>query len=201
MTATKEVINLSTVLPFVQRWQAAIARRDVGASVQAGQDYQAAWQAVEVYLNHRSLPLYTDIEPDTQFVIDDGLKQPQPDWPALSKLVQHLHQQCNRAISFVSAQPPLSPLFDDLVPLRGARAQLLISRDALTAGDVAKAVREVLPAIPSGCEQGICGACRTVVLAGEPDHRDELLSSAERAAGAMLISVSRARSERLTLDL
>ena len=65
MTATKEVINLSTVLPFVQRWQAAIARRDVGASVQAGQDYQAAWQAVEVYLNHRSLPLYTDIEPDT----------------------------------------------------------------------------------------------------------------------------------------
>lgn len=139
MTATNEVVNLSTVLPFVQRWQAAIARRDVGASVQAGQDYEAAWQAVEVYINHRSLPLYTDIEPDTQFVIDDGLKQPQPDWPALSKLVQHIREQFSLAISFVSAQPPLNPLFDDLVPLRGARAQLLISRDALTAGDVAKA--------------------------------------------------------------
>jgi ferredoxin len=63
------------------------------------------------------------------------------------------------------------------------------------------AVRDVLPAIPAGCEQGTCGACRATVLAGEPDHRDELLSSAERAAGAILICVSRARSERLTLDL
>jgi ferredoxin-NADP reductase len=66
---------------------------------------------------------------------------------------------------------------------------------------VLQTIRDVLPTVPSGCEQGICGACRTMVLAGEPDHRDELLSSAERAAGAMLICVSRARSERLILDL
>ncbi|HEV7453138.1 MAG TPA: 2Fe-2S iron-sulfur cluster binding domain-containing protein, partial [Pseudonocardiaceae bacterium] len=66
---------------------------------------------------------------------------------------------------------------------------------------VLQAVREVLPSVPAGCEQGICGACRTTVLAGEPDHRDELLSSADRTAGAMLICVSRGRSERLTLDL
>jgi ferredoxin-NADP reductase/DMSO/TMAO reductase YedYZ heme-binding membrane subunit len=66
---------------------------------------------------------------------------------------------------------------------------------------VLQAVREVLPGVTAGCEQGICGACRTTVLAGEPDHRDELLSSAERAAGAMLICVSRAHSERLALDL
>ena len=66
---------------------------------------------------------------------------------------------------------------------------------------VLQAVRDVLPAVAFGCQQGICGACRTVVLAGEPDHRDELLTSTERAAGAMLICVSRARSERLTLDL
>ncbi|MGH3546900.1 MAG: 2Fe-2S iron-sulfur cluster-binding protein [Pseudonocardiaceae bacterium] len=66
---------------------------------------------------------------------------------------------------------------------------------------VLQAVRDVAPAVSTGCEQGVCGACRTAVLAGEPDHRDKLLSSAERAAGAMLICVSRARSERLTLDL
>jgi ferredoxin-NADP reductase/DMSO/TMAO reductase YedYZ heme-binding membrane subunit len=64
-----------------------------------------------------------------------------------------------------------------------------------------QAVRDVLPTVPAGCEQGVCGACRTLVLGGEPDHRDELLSDQERAAGAMLICVSRARSERLTLDL
>ncbi|MDQ3824778.1 MAG: 2Fe-2S iron-sulfur cluster binding domain-containing protein, partial [Actinomycetota bacterium] len=66
---------------------------------------------------------------------------------------------------------------------------------------VLQAIREIQPAVAAGCEQGICGACRTTVLAGEPDHRDEFLSSAERAAGAMLICVSRAFSERLTLDL
>jgi ferredoxin len=64
-----------------------------------------------------------------------------------------------------------------------------------------RAIHEVLPDIGVGCEQGVCGGCRTTVLAGEPDHRDELLSSADRAAGAMLICVSRARSERLILDL
>jgi ferredoxin-NADP reductase len=66
---------------------------------------------------------------------------------------------------------------------------------------VLQAIRDILPAALAGCEQGVCGACRATVLAGEPDHRDELLSSAERAAGAMLICVSRAHSERLTLDL
>jgi ferredoxin len=64
-----------------------------------------------------------------------------------------------------------------------------------------QATRDVLPAVPAGCEQGICGGCRTTVLAGEPDHRDGLLSSAGRAAGRMLICISRARSERLILDL
>jgi ferredoxin-NADP reductase len=66
---------------------------------------------------------------------------------------------------------------------------------------VLQAVREVLPTVAASCEQGICGACRATVLAGEPDHRDELLTSAERAAGAILICVSRARSEVLVLDL
>lgn len=135
----KEISNIRTVLPFVQRWHTAIARRDVRAAVQAGEDYEAAWQAIETYLNHRSLPLYIDTEVDTQFVIDDGLKQPQPDWPRLLQLVEHLRQQFGVAIAFISAQPALSPLFDDLVPLRGVRSQLLISRDALAAGDVAKA--------------------------------------------------------------
>lgn len=66
---------------------------------------------------------------------------------------------------------------------------------------VLQAIRDVAAGVPAGCEQGICGACRTTVLAGEPDHRDTLLSSADRAAGAILICVSRARSEQLALDL
>lgn len=57
------------------------------------------------------------------------------------------------------------------------------------------------PALYS-CTEGTCGTCETDVLEGVPDHRDSVLSSAERAAGdTMMICVSRAKSERLVLDL
>ncbi|WP_406648677.1 PDR/VanB family oxidoreductase [Aliisedimentitalea scapharcae] len=52
------------------------------------------------------------------------------------------------------------------------------------------------------CQRGDCGICQTDVLEGEPDHRDVVLSDAERAAGnVMQICVSRAKSARLVLDL
>lgn len=51
------------------------------------------------------------------------------------------------------------------------------------------------------CEEGTCGSCETTVSAGEPDHRDSLLTTEERAAGAILICVSRSRTPRLVLDL
>lgn len=51
------------------------------------------------------------------------------------------------------------------------------------------------------CEEGTCGSCETQVLAGEPDHRDELLSDASREQGCMLICVSRALGSRLVLDV
>ncbi len=56
--------------------------------------------------------------------------------------------------------------------------------------------------LPCSCQQGICGTCEVRVLAGEPDHRDSILSSAERAANeTMMACVSRARSPRLVLDI
>lgn len=54
----------------------------------------------------------------------------------------------------------------------------------------------------SSCRQGTCGTCETTVLAGHVDHRDSLLDDAERSADdCMFICVSRARSDRLVLDL
>ena len=56
--------------------------------------------------------------------------------------------------------------------------------------------------VPSSCRSGICGTCETVVVSGEVDHRDEVLTDEERAENTcMLPCVSRARGRRLVLDL
>ncbi|GAA1833462.1 PDR/VanB family oxidoreductase [Pseudonocardia alni subsp. carboxydivorans] len=54
----------------------------------------------------------------------------------------------------------------------------------------------------SSCREGTCGTCETGVLAGEPDHRDSLLTEEEQASSeVMMLCVSRSRSPRLVLEL
>jgi ferredoxin-NADP reductase len=65
---------------------------------------------------------------------------------------------------------------------------------------VLAAVRTELPGTLYSCEQGFCGTCRQRVLEGEIEHRDELLTDAERD-DSMLICVSRTRGERIVLDM
>ncbi|MEU7579192.1 PDR/VanB family oxidoreductase [Streptomyces sp. NPDC041068] len=65
---------------------------------------------------------------------------------------------------------------------------------------VLAAVRAELPNTAYSCEQGFCGTCQQRVLEGEIDHRDELLTDDERG-DSMLICVSRARGERIVLDM
>ncbi|MBP7362409.1 MULTISPECIES: PDR/VanB family oxidoreductase [Pseudomonadota] len=56
--------------------------------------------------------------------------------------------------------------------------------------------------VQSSCQQGVCGACETAVLAGRPDHRDCVLSEEERTHGkSMLICCSGSLTEELVLDL
>jgi ferredoxin-NADP reductase len=56
--------------------------------------------------------------------------------------------------------------------------------------------------LPFSCRAGICGSCQTRVCAGVPDHRDLILSDADRAAGqSLMICVSRALGDSLVLDL
>lgn len=52
------------------------------------------------------------------------------------------------------------------------------------------------------CCRGECGVCQVGVLEGEPDHRDYVLSDAEKAEGKLMqICVSRSKSAVLVLDL
>ncbi|MFC8091240.1 PDR/VanB family oxidoreductase [Streptomyces sp. NPDC057301] len=82
------------------------------------------------------------------------------------------------------------------VELRRSGRTLTVPADST----VLAAVRAQLPDTAYSCEQGFCGTCQQRVLEGEVDHRDELLTDAERS-DSMLICVSRARGDRLVLDL
>jgi phthalate 4,5-dioxygenase reductase subunit len=53
--------------------------------------------------------------------------------------------------------------------------------------------------VPSSCETGTCGTCRTKMLVGEADHRDLVLAEHEKA-DTIMICVSRAKGDEITLD-
>lgn len=56
--------------------------------------------------------------------------------------------------------------------------------------------------VETSCNEGICGTCVNGVLEGIPDHRDNCLSKADRAANdQMALCVSRAQTPRLVIEL
>lgn len=54
--------------------------------------------------------------------------------------------------------------------------------------------------VPNLCRGGVCGQCETGLIEGEAEHRDSYLTP-DRHASHIMLCVSRARSERLVLDL
>ncbi len=139
---SKEVATLKSLAPFISEWKGAITKKNVVAAKQAAEKYEAKWQGLEVYINHRSLPFYRDMEIDTQFAIEDELEKEAPDFKLLTKHIAHLKYDLDAAIQMAKTGPVLSPLFDDLTTLRELRAKTLyVARTALNAEtlDVTKA--------------------------------------------------------------
>ncbi len=69
-----------------------------------------------------------------------------------------------------------------------------------------KTILEVLEGagldVPWSCREGICASCETRVLSGVVDHRDSVLTKAEKASNdVMMVCCSRAKSPELVLDL
>ena len=102
---------------------------------------------------------------------------------------------------FGASRPPAAPFvaagaFEVLAARSGRRVE--VPPDCSIAAALVRAGVDV----PLSCEQGGCGMCMTRVIDGIPDHRDDVLSEAERASnGVILPCVSRAKSALLTLDL
>ena len=101
---------------------------------------------------------------------------------------------------FGASRPPAAPRGGGRIRSAGG-AQRPARRGAAGLLDRRRAVRAGVD-VPLSCEQGVCGMCMTRVIDGIPDHRDDVLSEAERASnGVILPCVSRAKSALLTLDL
>lgn len=66
---------------------------------------------------------------------------------------------------------------------------------------VLDALRDGGVTIPSACEDGVCGTCETLVMAGIPDHRDQCMTAKEHAANDRFTPCcSRSRTAMLVVD-
>jgi phthalate 4,5-dioxygenase reductase component len=68
-----------------------------------------------------------------------------------------------------------------------------------TTKTILEALRDYGLDVPSSCETGTCGTCRTKLLSGEADHRDLVLAEHERK-DTIMICVSRAHGDEITID-
>jgi ferredoxin-NADP reductase len=119
----------------------------------------------------------------------DAVEQRCASWPSGS-----LHTE--RFTPKEQGEPVLSGTFE--VELAQSGTTLTVPPDRSILEVLEDAGIQVL----SSCQEGTCGTCETVVLAGTVDHRDSLLTDEEMAANdTMFICVSRAACPRLVLDL
>jgi ferredoxin len=98
------------------------------------------------------------------------------------------------AASTRAAAEPGQPF---VAELRRSNVTVRVSADRT----LLSAIQEVNPALPSSCTDGLCGSCATPVLAGTPDHRDDVLQPHERDRTDLIYPcVSRAHGQRIVLD-
>ncbi|WP_315927597.1 PDR/VanB family oxidoreductase [Mesorhizobium sp. SP-1A] len=84
------------------------------------------------------------------------------------------------------------------IELRRSGKTLKVSPDK----SILKTIQDAGLIVPCSCEEGTCGTCETNVIEGIPDHRDSVLSAAEKASNrVIMICVSRSKTERLVVDL
>jgi vanillate O-demethylase ferredoxin subunit len=119
----------------------------------------------------------------------DAVKQ-----SALAKGIppQRIHYELFKAETSTSADKPFE------VELRSTGQVIQVGADQ----SIIKALEEAGVDVLYDCQRGDCGICQCGVISGIPDHRDVILSDDEKASSkVMQICVSRAKSERLVLDL
>lgn len=142
--------------------------------------------------------------------LDTILRTPRPDTMVYccgpEPLLQAVEQRCTAWPAGTLHIERFSPREQD-APVRQEAFEVQLAQSGLmmtvpTGRSILEAVEAAGIQVLSSCREGTCGTCETSVIEGEVDHRDSLLTPAERAANdTMFICVSRAAGPRLVLDL
>lgn len=122
---------------------------------------------------------------------------PRPLMQAVRDMTGHWPASSVHFEDFAGEPPPARP-DDKAFEVRLASSDRVIG----VAADqtILQALRDAGLHVPSSCESGTCGSCRTRLLGGCADHRDFVLTADEKERDIM-VCVSRAQTEELLLDL
>src|SRR4029453_355276 len=134
-----EVTGLRTVRPILVKTVSDLEKKDVAAAKADMENYDSAWNGVEVYVNTRSMDLYNEIEHHYQSAVTDALNKPNPDAAAILADAKGMLAKYDEMLALVEKSPPLNRLYDDVARLRIERAHLREVTPALKATNVAKA--------------------------------------------------------------
>jgi ferredoxin-NADP reductase len=101
-----------------------------------------------------------------------------------------------------AAKAPAEPAAEALETFQVVCQRSAVTVEVSGETSILEALEDADIPILSSCLEGICGTCEATVLEGTPDHRDSMLTDAERACGNKILTcVSRSCSEKLVLDL
>jgi ferredoxin-NADP reductase len=95
--------------------------------------------------------------------------------------------------------PPAASVVEDK-PFRVRLAKRGVEYEIPVGQTIVGVLRRHGIAVPTSCELGYCGACVTRYLAGEPDHRDQVLREYGRGR-FVLICCARSKTPVLHLDI
>jgi ferredoxin-NADP reductase len=120
----------------------------------------------------------------------DELETLAASWPEGVLRFEHFHAP-GRALDPAIEHGFVAELRDSSVRVEVAADQTLLQ--ALQAAGID---------LPCDCGEGLCGTCEVAIVEGKADHRDKVLSQAERAAqNRMMACCSRAAGKRIVLAL
>jgi phthalate 4,5-dioxygenase reductase subunit len=103
-------------------------------------------------------------------------------------------------VHFEDFTPPGAMTKADDAPFQVRLAKSGAVYDVPVGKTILEVLRENGHEVPSSCESGTCGSCRTKLISGEVDHRDLALADYEKTDNIM-VCVSRAMGGEIVLDL